>query len=103
MMFGSEKYKWYISGAVSSDSDFREKFSKAEKELTDRGYDVLNPVKDEEDGKDWTYYMKKDLVKLTQCSALVRLPDWKESSGARLEYDIAVKLGYRIVDLEDLL
>ena len=87
MTIGSRKeVRWYISGAVSSDPNYREKFSKAEKELKSSGYKVLNPVKGEKDGKPWSYYLIKDIIKmLRKCRGLVLLPDWRQSTGAQLE------------------
>lgn len=79
-MFGlMKKDKWYISGAVSSDANFREKFYKAEKELKAKGYSVLNPVKGEKDGKEWSYYIKKDIKKLLKCHGIILLYDWKKA------------------------
>lgn len=97
-MFG--KTKWYISGAVSSDPNFREKFAKAEAELKSRGYKVINPVKGEKDGKPWQYYMKKDIKKLLKCNGIFLLPDWKTSEGACLEYMIAKSLDFYISRLD---
>lgn len=84
--------KVYISGAVSDDENFREKFSKAEKLLLSQGYEVVNPVKDEEDGHTWEYYMRKDIVKLMSCDCIYMLKDWYLSKGAGLELHIAKKL-----------
>lgn len=89
-------FKWYISGAVSSDKDFRNKFTEAERKLKAEGYRVLNPVKGEKEGKIWSYYMKKDLKKLLKCNGIILLPDWQESEGAKLELSVASQLGYRI-------
>ena len=87
----------YISGAVSSDKNFREKFSKAEKYLHDIGYNVVNPVKDEEDGKEWIYYMRKDIVKLMSCDCIYALSDWVISKGARIEIRLAFDLGMEVI------
>lgn len=87
----------YISGAVTSDPNFRTKFDKAEKLLYIKGYKPLNPVKGEEDGKDWSYYMKKDIQKLLSCDAIYVLSDWYDSKGARLEINIALELGLEVI------
>ena len=89
--------KIYISGAVTSDPDFRKKFDKAEKLLYTKGYIPVNPVKGEEDGKDWSYYMKKDIQKLLSCDAIYVLSDWYDSKGARLEINIALELGLEVI------
>ena len=87
----------YISGAVSSDKNFREKFGKAEKFLQSKGFIVINPVKDEVEGKEWTYYMKKDIVKLLSCDCVYALSDWSKSKGARIELCLALDLGMEII------
>lgn len=87
----------YISGAVTSDPNFREKFDKAEKLLYRSGYIPLNPVKGEEDGKEWTYYLKNDIQKLLNCDGIYILSDWHESKGARLEIEVALALNYEVI------
>lgn len=87
----------YISGAVTSDPDFRKKFDKAEKLLYTKGYIPVNPVKGEEDGKEWKYYLKKDLKKLLECDGIYILSDWHKSKGARLEIQVALDLGYEVI------
>ena len=37
--------KIYISGAITGTDDYMERFAKAEKELTEQGYSVINPAK----------------------------------------------------------
>ena len=37
--------KIYISGAITGTDDYMERFSKAEKELAEQGYSVVNPAK----------------------------------------------------------
>ena len=36
--------RWYLSGKITGDDDYRIKFEKAEKLLTQKGYKVLNPI-----------------------------------------------------------
>ena len=38
--------KIYISGAISGTKDYMERFARAEKELTEKGWSVVNPAKD---------------------------------------------------------
>ena len=83
----------YISGAVTKDPDFRSKFSKAESYLKSKGFNVINPVKDEAEGKEWSYYLRKDLRKLLDCDCVYALSDWTKSKGALLELNVALSLG----------
>lgn len=94
--------KWYLSGSVSNDSDFRDKFAYAEYQLEKRGFKVLNPVKHEKDGKKWSYYMKKDIRKLTRCQGIILLEGWQNSEGAKLELTIARGLGFEVMEFDCL-
>ena len=96
-MSNLRKRKWYISGAVSNDPDFRLKFAYAEYQLKSRGFKTLNPVKHEKDGKPWDYYLRKDIRKLTKCDGIILLDDWYESRGARLELKVAIGLGLKVL------
>jgi hypothetical protein len=49
---------------------------------------------DEEDK--WSYCMRKAIPKLANCNVLVLLPGWSRSEGAKLELEIAEKLGMTI-------
>ena len=89
--------KIYISGAVTSDPDFRCKFERAEELLREKGYIPVNPVKGEEDGKEWKYYLKKDLKKLLDCNGIYILSDWHKSRGAQLEIHVAIELGLEVI------
>ena len=93
--------RWYLSGKITGDENYRQKFNSAEKLLKSKGYKVLNPVKGEKDGKTWTYYMKRDIKKLLKCDGIMLLEDYKTSKGAKLEKIIAVNLGYKVRILLD--
>lgn len=100
-VMGKLKMTVYISGKVSGDSNFREKFAIAEKALKGKHpvlkIKTVNPVKGEKEGKSWEYYLKKDIKKLLKCNAIYLLPDWRESKGALFEKEIAEKLGYTVI------
>lgn len=87
----------YISGAVTSDPDFRKKFDKAEKLLYTKGYIPVNPVKGETEGEEWEYYLRKDLKKLLDCNGIYILSDWNKSRGAQLEIHVALELGLEVI------
>ena len=58
--------KIYISGAITGTDDYMEQFAKAEKELTEQGYSVVNPAKvNAQLPEDTSYeeYMKLDILK----------------------------------------
>lgn len=98
----NKSIKYYISGAVTTDKNYREKFSLAEKNLKARGFKVLNPIKGEKDGKVWSYYMRKDLKKLLKCDGIVLLQDWFISDGARLELTVAEAFGMEVLQFDTI-
>lgn len=97
-----KKKLWYISGEVSNDPDFRKKFGQAEKELSARGIVVLNPVKYERNGKDWAWYLKRDVRKLSYCDGIILLYGWANSRGAMVEYSLAIKLKLKTISIANV-
>ena len=85
--------KIYISGAISNTDDFMERFAKAEKELTEQGYSVVNPAKvNAQLPEDTIYeeYMKMSFCMLDMCDGIYMLKCWKKSCGANREYGYAL-------------
>lgn len=86
----------YISGAITSDPNYRQKFADAEMVLDHLGYSVLNPTI-LPDGLTYDEYMAIDLRFVEAADTLVMLPDWIRSHGAPIERNHALKLGKRII------
>ena len=85
--------KIYISGAISGTDDYMERFAKAEKELTEQGYSVVNPAKvNAQLPEDTIYeeYMKMSILMLDMCDSVYMLKGWEKSCGANREYGYAI-------------
>lgn len=85
--------KIYISGAITGTEDFMERFAKAEKELTEQCYSVVNPAKvNAQLPEDTSYeeYMKMSFCMLDMCEAIYMLRGWSKSCGANREFGYAM-------------
>ena len=85
--------KIYISGAITGTDDFMERFAKAENELTEKGYSVVNPARvNAQLPEDTTYeeYMKMCFCMLDICEVIYMLDGWSKSFGAIREYGYAL-------------
>jgi len=88
-----KKLKVYIAGKIG-DIPFQEvekKFKEAKKSLLSMGYDAVIPIEfTHNHGKTWAEYMIEDLTELNKCDGICMLPCWKDSPGARIEFNFAV-------------
>ena len=67
----------YISGPITGTSDYMERFEKAEKELTENGYSVINPAKVNAmlpQDATWEEYIKVSLTLLSICTGVYMMP-----------------------------
>lgn len=96
--------KIYIAGKISG-LDYDEAlqtFANAENHLRDRGFDPVNPTKEnglDGDGNqyEWAEYMRRDIPHLLNCEAIYLLSNWSDSRGARLEKHIAQEIGMTVI------
>jgi nucleoside 2-deoxyribosyltransferase len=84
--------KVYISGPISNDENYKEKFNNAAKTLLVAGYKVLNPANINDVMPVATYeeYMKIDMFLLDMCDSIYMLEGWEKSPGANREYGYAL-------------
>jgi hypothetical protein len=117
--------KFYISGPISglSEEVYTDNFGRAEAFLLNEGYDCVNPLKvpacfsedcrrpdsnpggqSKADGSylhDWTCYMKHDIISMMECNAILLIPGWAVSRGARIELRLAEDLEYEVYSLSE--
>ena len=92
------KKRIYLAGKITNlpEADVAKKFQDAETIYTQLGFQVINPYKlIKEDGLHvgtWESIMKICLIMMLACDGVVLLHDWKESKGAMLERELALKL-----------
>lgn len=85
----------YIAGPITGKPHFREVFNRAELDLLNKGWIVLNPARLPA-GMSESAYMDICLAMVRQADALVMLPGWDDSQGASCERLLAVKMGKKI-------
>lgn len=90
----------YLSGPITKDPLYKEKFAIAEDIWKKNGYDVINPtgLSDAMQYKaSHGAYMRICLELLDEADIICMLPDWEESHGASIEYGYALAKGIEIV------
>lgn len=92
--------KVYISGPITGYQNGNiEDFEAAEYFLTLGGFQVVNPHKlPHAHGKTWGEFMREDLsAMLAECNTIYMLEGWHESRGAKIEFDLAKSLEFKIM------
>lgn len=79
----------YISGPITNRPDYKRHFKAMEAKLLTHGFKALNPSVLPA-GLDDGQYMRIDLAMVDAADAVVLLPGWEVSKGARIEADYAV-------------
>lgn len=112
----------YLSGPISSHipgvdrGELKRRFHSVEEwlGLERPEWQVVNPLKVSADcggtcegewgaahpSHSWTCWMRYDLKAMLECSAIVLLPGWRQSTGAALEAMIAQKLHFGVFFME---
>lgn len=86
----------FISGKVTGDSYYRDKFRLAEAQLEAKGYVVLNPACLPQ-GLNTAKSMAICLNMLSYADCVYMLSDWGESRGATIEHEFASYSGKEII------
>ena len=85
----------YISGKITGDRGYKQKFRTAELTLLALGHEVLNPAEGNEGLTD-AEAMRRAVGLLLTADAIYMLPDWMHSPGAMLERELAKRMGLEI-------
>ena len=92
--------KVYISGQISGLdlAEARARFADAEELLQGMGFDTVNPW---DNGlpvdAPWIAHMCRDLELLNECSCIYMMDGWRDSKGACIEYDFAIRTGKSVL------
>ena len=91
--------KIYIAGKMTGLPDFGYPTFHAEAaHLRALGHEVMTPAENPAPPcGSWGGYMRMAIAQLVQCDTIRLLPGWEDSSGARLEEHIAMRLGMTVV------
>ena len=84
--------KIYISGKISGlpFTEVVKKFADAEARIKKTQNTPINPLKNGVPvAAEWIKHMERDIELLMKCDAILLLPDWHKSHGARIEKAIA--------------
>jgi hypothetical protein len=96
--------KLYVSGKITGDSNYFQKFTFVWKKLTDAGYrGVEIPPLYATAEMDWAEAMRKVLAVMLTCDGVALLPDWIESKGAKIEACLAAEIGLAVKPIEEWL
>lgn len=85
----------YVAGPMTGHSDFNyPAFNAVAADLRARGFEVENPAENPAPPcRSWLGYMRMSLRQISTVDAMVMLPGWIWSRGARIEWLIAKLLG----------
>lgn len=97
------KAKYYLSGPVSNrPADMVAAQFAAAEIMAQDAFEVVNPTANVSINEEWAPAMIKCLQDLMGCEAIIMLPGWIESPGAKIERDFAERIGMRVLKYEDL-
>ena len=95
----------YIAGPMAGIPDFNfPAFHEMAKRLREAGWEAKNPADNFGGRTDLSreIYIRADVAVLAACDAIVMLPGWQNSRGAKLEYFLAQEMGLEILDRNTL-
>ena len=97
--------KIYISGQITGlDLEHAKAlFKNMEERIRSTGHEPVNPMEvlPYQPHYTWHDYMAEEIKALLFCDAILMLPNWRESKGAKIEHSIAEGLGLKMFYTEN--
>lgn len=93
--------KAYIAGKITGDTEYQEKFGRAQRLLEEEGFVVLNPAVMAE-GMRPADYMRICFAMMDSADIVAFLPDWIKSRGAGLEHEWCQYVGKQTMYLDQM-
>lgn len=94
------KLKVYISGPMTGLPNFnREAFAEATEWCVKKGYSPFNPgwlAFEKDTAFSYEEILQLDLAALGMCDVILLLPGYEKSNGAKVELELALRLGLRV-------
>jgi hypothetical protein len=98
--------KYYLAGKMTGKPNFGyEDFAEAADNLRKAGFDIASPHEIDYDEVEhprgslpYKVYIQNSLNLLFTCNAIILLPDWINSRGARIERDVAIASHMSVFD-----
>lgn len=99
-----EPNRLYVAGPMSGYEDANyPAFNAAADALRAAGYEVFNPVDIGDMGSHYTDLLKEDIRIILDCDGIAVLEKWWESTGARLEVNVAGIIGLPVRPVDEWL
>lgn len=92
----------YLSGPITNTKNYKGLFMFAEELVSyDEAEQIYNPAAQIPANSSWEQAMHRCLSEITNYDTVVMLPGWNVSRGARLERDVALACGMRVIDFSE--
>lgn len=90
----TDKTRIYISGKITGTNDYIERFNKVEFKLLKEDYEIVNPaitLSNLPTSTTHAEYMHVSYALLDICDGIYLMDGWRDSKGAIMEYEYALK------------
>lgn len=89
----------YLSGPITNVKNYKGLFMFVEELVGWEAEQIYNPASQIPSSSSWEQAMHRCLSEITNYDTVVMLPGWNVSRGARLERDVALACGMRVLEL----